>query len=289
MSEPLVRSSSNSSGSSQECRNSHTSSSSLSSMSLGSPQPLSDKKSSSPPSSPESASVRPARSPIPKRYLPRPRRVAAKPPAFSRSLLDLPVEMLLTIAHGLTEDRDLHALSKTCRRLYALLNADLYLLNSMFHNASALAWAARTGNVARTQQILNLERVESTATLVAWRESLHLVARRGHCEIVRLLRREEPVACELARPDGECRLKPLTYAAAGRQTEMLRFLLATLPRVDRRDASLALRYAEFLGEGEAAWLLRDMLSSPAPAADAFCVPLVGEVKKRGGRILVTGF
>lgn len=60
-------------------------------------------------------------------------------------LVDLPSELLLSIADNLESERDINALAPANRRLYEVLNAYLYRHNALWCQCSALIWAAKEG------------------------------------------------------------------------------------------------------------------------------------------------
>ena len=69
-------------------------------------------------------------------------------------LLDLPNELLLSIADRLELERDINAFARTNRRLYYLLNAYLYRHNMQKFGGSALLWAAEHGREVTAQWLL---------------------------------------------------------------------------------------------------------------------------------------
>ena len=70
-------------------------------------------------------------------------------------LFSCPNELLLLIAKELIpSQRDINALVQTCRLLFQLLNPFLYRSNTLYHEASALAWAVTEGIEATTQRSL---------------------------------------------------------------------------------------------------------------------------------------
>ncbi|KAJ5997031.1 hypothetical protein N7522_008691 [Penicillium canescens] len=60
-------------------------------------------------------------------------------------LLDLPNEILLTIAEPLGSQKDINALAQTNRHFYSLFNPFLYAHNVKYHRGYALEWAAARG------------------------------------------------------------------------------------------------------------------------------------------------
>ena len=70
------------------------------------------------------------------------------------TLLVLPPELLLGVAREIEHERDLNALARTCRHLYAILNRELYRRNVQLCKSSALLWAAKYGQVATIQKLV---------------------------------------------------------------------------------------------------------------------------------------
>ncbi|KAL2215985.1 ankyrin repeat-containing domain protein [Thermoascus aurantiacus ATCC 26904] len=66
------------------------------------------------------------------------------PPSPSHSPLDLPNELLLCLADAIPSESDLNALTRTNRRLHALINGYLYRRNAQHRQSGTLAlrWAA---------------------------------------------------------------------------------------------------------------------------------------------------
>ena len=70
------------------------------------------------------------------------------------TLLDLPSELLLSVARQVEDERDLNTLVRTCRYLYHTLNRELYRQNIRWSGSSALLWAAQHGRVTTIQMAL---------------------------------------------------------------------------------------------------------------------------------------
>ena len=70
------------------------------------------------------------------------------------TLLNLSTELLIAIADELHNERDLNALVRTCRRVYGILDRQLYRENIRWHDSSALRWAASCGRVATIEKCL---------------------------------------------------------------------------------------------------------------------------------------
>ena len=71
------------------------------------------------------------------------------------SLLDLPNELLLSVADNLDRESDISAFSRLNRRLYLLLNLYLYQHNIKQTNSSGLIWAAEHGRETIVQRFLS--------------------------------------------------------------------------------------------------------------------------------------
>jgi ankyrin repeat protein len=69
-------------------------------------------------------------------------------------LLDLPNELLQSLAEALELERHINAFTQTNRRLYNLLNTYLYRHNVHQLGSSALLWAAERGQKATVQKLL---------------------------------------------------------------------------------------------------------------------------------------
>ncbi|KAK5998955.1 hypothetical protein PT974_01339 [Cladobotryum mycophilum] len=180
------------------------------------------------------------------------------------SLLDLKNGIILTIVQYLDRDRDVHALSKVNRRLFELLNDELYLLNAMYYKASALVWTTKTGRLQRTKQILGFECIVNTATLDIWRLAFRLSVENGQKETVELLMKHDPIQTGLA--SNTSTFEPLLWAVGGKQLGLLKDLLkALLPSITMNKLLDALHYATHRGQHEAEQLLlnslRTLLSS----------------------------
>ncbi|KAK2757936.1 hypothetical protein FQN54_004342 [Arachnomyces sp. PD_36] len=104
-------------------------------------------------------------------------------------LLRLPTELLLLLATFLEKERDLNSLSRTSRRLYALLNTYLYRRNAQNSKGSALLWAARYGNEATAR--MSIQEGALTQAVKAMdctgRTPLSWAAENGHVAVVKLL------------------------------------------------------------------------------------------------------
>src|SRR5436305_1086659 len=69
-------------------------------------------------------------------------------------LLGLPPELVLSTAQKLDRERDLNAFARTCRRLYSILDRELYRRNVQLCGSAALLWAAERGRVVTVRKLL---------------------------------------------------------------------------------------------------------------------------------------
>lgn len=104
------------------------------------------------------------------------------------SLLDLPNELLLSVAGRLRCLNAINVLACTNRRLYILLNAFLYEYYVQTSDHSALPWAAGYGLTNTVLKFLKLgANVGATLDNDKRATSLHLASRNGHLLIVEAL------------------------------------------------------------------------------------------------------
>jgi ankyrin repeat protein len=104
------------------------------------------------------------------------------------SLLDLPNELLLSIASCLRCASGINSLVRANRRLYFLLNAYLYEYYIRTSNHSALPWAASHGLTNTALKFLDLgANLQATLDDNKCTTALHLASRHGHLLIVEVL------------------------------------------------------------------------------------------------------
>jgi ankyrin repeat protein len=104
------------------------------------------------------------------------------------SLLDLPNELLLSIADAFGCASGINALVCTNRRLYFLLNTYLYESYVRTSNHSALPWAAHHGLINTVLKFLDLgANLQATLDSSKRATALHLASRQGHLLIVEAL------------------------------------------------------------------------------------------------------
>ena len=123
-------------------------------------------------------------------------------------LLNWPNELLQIAAENLQTQKDINAFTQTNRRLYNLLNDYLYRHNVRQFGSSALLWAAKHGQEATAQKLLdggaNIQaKDEDGQTPLSW------AARNGHEAVVKLLLAEDSVDPD-SKDDGQT---PLSLAA----------------------------------------------------------------------------
>lgn len=102
------------------------------------------------------------------------------------ALLGLPNELTLLIAQFLEDDCDLNALLQTCRRYFLLLRKYLYQHDVKHFHATALEWAAKTGQEAAARQALEAG-APSNAVFNEEFVPMALACIYGHEDVVRLL------------------------------------------------------------------------------------------------------
>src|SRR5215471_10038769 len=101
------------------------------------------------------------------------------------SLLDLPAELVLSVAEILESERDLNAFTRTNYHLYNILNPYLYRHNVQQCGSLALLWAANYGQKGTAQKLL--EEGADVETSDGYFTPLLLAAANGHAEVVKLL------------------------------------------------------------------------------------------------------
>ncbi|KAH8757099.1 putative ankyrin repeat-containing protein, partial [Hyaloscypha finlandica] len=104
------------------------------------------------------------------------------------SLLDLPNELLLSIAESLRCESGINAFARTNSQLYCLLNAYLYQYHIRTSDHSALPWAAHHGLTNTVLKFLDLgANVQATLDNNKRATALHLASKNGHLVIVEVL------------------------------------------------------------------------------------------------------
>jgi hypothetical protein len=88
-------------------------------------------------------------------------------------LLQLPFELLHTIAENLKSERDISSFSQTNTYLHHALSSYLYENNVKQHGGSALIWAAEHGHEEVVRKLLN-KTADVNAQTLTW---LELIAR----------------------------------------------------------------------------------------------------------------
>lgn len=106
------------------------------------------------------------------------------------ALLKLPDELLDSIVKDLASDYhshpDLHALTRTSRRLYSIANSRLYIHNAKYKGSSALLWASKRGQERTARLALDYG---ASVHAKAWghHTPLLLAAKYGYLAIVKLI------------------------------------------------------------------------------------------------------
>lgn len=101
-------------------------------------------------------------------------------------LLDLPNELLLSVADTLRCENSINALARTNRQLYCLLDAFLHEYHIKTTNHSGLLWAAYHGLTNTLLKFLDLgANIQATNNKGA--TALHLASQNGHLLIVEML------------------------------------------------------------------------------------------------------
>lgn len=70
------------------------------------------------------------------------------------SLLQLPNEIILYIAHHIDSQYGLYCLTLVNRQFYHLLNHTLYRYNVKYRGSSAIPWAAKKGDLVVMKRLL---------------------------------------------------------------------------------------------------------------------------------------
>lgn len=100
-------------------------------------------------------------------------------------LSDTPTEILLLISQYLEYECDLNAFSQTCRRIYILLNHQLYQRHLKDLPSPALEWSAKHGKIACVQNLLDAGVPPETAYGEPW-QPIVLAAGNGHADVVKV-------------------------------------------------------------------------------------------------------
>ncbi|KAH9216220.1 ankyrin repeat-containing domain protein, partial [Leptodontidium sp. 2 PMI_412] len=104
------------------------------------------------------------------------------------SLLDLPNELLPSIADNLRCESGINVFARTNRQLYCLLNVYLYQYHIRINHPSALLWAARHGLTNTVLKFLELgANVQATLENDRRVTALHLASEKGHLLVVEAL------------------------------------------------------------------------------------------------------
>jgi ankyrin repeat protein len=104
------------------------------------------------------------------------------------SLLDLPNELLLSIAESLRCESGINAFARTNSQLYCLLNTFLYQYHIRTSDHSALPWAAHHGLTNTVLKFLDLgANVQATLDKDKSATALHLASKSGYLVIVEIL------------------------------------------------------------------------------------------------------
>ncbi|KND92754.1 Inversin [Tolypocladium ophioglossoides CBS 100239] len=138
------------------------------------------------------------------------------------SLLDLPNELLVSVAEKLVSEADIGSLVLVNRRLHTLLDKHLYRQNATTSRFSALLWASEHGSEITAQKSLN-QGASIDATDEWHRTPLSLASARGNEAVVRLLLEREDID---VNPRDEMGQTPLLIATEQGHVEIVRLLLA---------------------------------------------------------------
>jgi ankyrin repeat protein len=99
-------------------------------------------------------------------------------------LSDLPNEMLLWIFSNLDELSDMNAFSQASRHFYNLTTDELYRISEKRHPGRAIQWAAKVGNLASANKLI--EKCNNCLSAVKDRQPIIIAAENGHMELVEL-------------------------------------------------------------------------------------------------------
>lgn len=145
--------------------------------------------------------------------------------------LQLPSEILLSIASSCPRLKDVNALARTCWRCYQPLGWYLYERDSKSETSVALVWAARHGVEETAKKALAAVAdpgMRFSDTTLA-NSPLHCAAGNGHEAVLRLL-----LAVKGVDPNSQCRhdrLTPLVHAADNGHLHIVKYL-AGLDTID---------------------------------------------------------
>jgi len=107
---------------------------------------------------------------------------------MSLTLLDLPNELLLSIADSLRCECGINAFARTNRQLYCLLNVYLYQYHIRTNHHPALLWAAHHGLTNTVLKFLELgANVQATLDNDRRATALYLASKKGHLLVVEAL------------------------------------------------------------------------------------------------------
>ncbi|KAL4960428.1 ankyrin repeat domain-containing protein [Aspergillus stella-maris] len=103
------------------------------------------------------------------------------------TLLDLPNELLLSIAENLEYSWDVNSLSLVCKRFPELLQTCLFQFNNQYSIASALNWAASYGSHAMVRKFLDRAVLTDQLNEQTWNSAMSGAASNGNLELIQAL------------------------------------------------------------------------------------------------------
>ncbi|TVY62373.1 Ankyrin repeat domain-containing protein 50 [Fusarium oxysporum f. sp. cubense] len=135
---------------------------------------------------------------------------------YSREMLHLVNEHILSIATHLESERDINAFARTNHRLFSCLNIILYHRNIQQSESSAVLWAAVRGREQTARRAIEF----GCGRL---NEALTLSAKNGHEELTKVLL----AAASIGNSMADASWAPLFYAAAGGYEAIVGLLLSS--------------------------------------------------------------
>lgn len=135
---------------------------------------------------------------------------------------NIPTEILYEIAQRLDSERDLSALTRSCRLLYLLLTNLLYSNNVHHHGSAALFWAAKKGRSQTAQRMIDAGSDLRNIRDHHRQTPLHYAALFGHKPVIEVLvdNGAEPTSFDWSG------MSPLHYAVRQSHADIAEFLLS---------------------------------------------------------------
>ncbi|GIJ92774.1 hypothetical protein Asppvi_002052 [Aspergillus pseudoviridinutans] len=148
------------------------------------------------------------------------------------TVLDLPIEMLLSIAEEFDSSRDILSFARVNKRAYGLLRSALYKFNIQQQNASALHWAACNGRPLMAKMMLQRYLYDVNAVYCSNTPLIYAVFH-GSTTVAHILLANRHIDVNFQNKRGQC---ALWWAARRGGTDIVeRLLQRDDVQVDNRD------------------------------------------------------